>query len=278
VILGPLLMIAAVFCFTCLDAVMKLLVQTHDAFFLAWARMLLQVLLLLALGAWLGWRAMLTVRRPGLQLARGAVLMLTTVALVLAWHRMPMTQVYAIGLSAPLIAAALAVWVLGERPHWSQWALTAAAFAGVIIALRPDAPDAGLHLAFPVLFALSSGAIHVMTRVGSRFDTAEAQLFCAAFAAALILTPAMPWVWTTMPTRDWALLGLGAVFGTLAQGLLIAAFSRAPTAIVSPMVYFQVVWAAIIGFLVFGEVPEASTLAGAGIVAICGIALLRSRT
>jgi drug/metabolite transporter (DMT)-like permease len=102
-------------------------------------------------------------------------------------------------------------------------------------------------------------------------------LFWVAAVALVLTSLALPWTWSSMSASDWALLGLGGLFGTLAHLLLILAFRLAPTAVVSPMIYTQIISAALVGWLVFGEVPSWATVAGAALVIASGIALLRSR-
>lgn len=268
-------MIAAVFCFSCMDTILGLLGHRHDPWFLAWGRSCVQVGLLLVLSPLLGWRKVLVTRRPGVQLARGAVLVMTSVCLIYALRSMPLTQAYAIGFSAPMIAALLAAALLDEWPDRKQWLLIVAGFIGVMVALRPDAPDAGWTLLLPLGFAFANGSFHVLTRIASASDPAYSQLFFAALFATLLLSLGLPWTWTSLATTEWMLLGVAGVFGTLAHFLLVNAFTRAPTAVVSPMVYFQVVWAAIVSFIVLGAVPSGSTIAGAAIVAAAGIGLIR---
>jgi len=277
-LIGPLLMIVAVLCFTCLDSILKHLARSHDPWFLSWARSLVQAALLLALAPLLGWRNVLVTRAPRVQLGRGLALVATSVCLIFALRHMQLTQAYAIGFSAPLIAAMLAAVLLDERPRPVQWALIAAGFLGVLVALRPDAPDASLVLLLPLGFAAANAVFQVLTRIGAQRDEhAYAQLFFAALIATAVLALGLPWSWSRMAPGEWGLLIGGGLFGTLAHFLLIAAFSRAPTALVSPMIYFQVMWAGLLGFLVFGELPAWSTVLGAAIVAAAGIALIRVR-
>lgn len=274
---GPLLMIAAVFCFTCLDTAIKQLVQSHDPWFLSWMRTFVQVVLLLVLAPLLGRRNVLVMRAPMVQLGRGLALVATSICLTFALRHMQLTQAYAIGFSAPLIAVLLAAGLLGERPRPVQWVLITAGFLGVLVALRPDAPDASIVLLLPLGFAAGNALFQVLTRIGSRTEHAYAQLFWGALLALPVLTVTLPWTWSRLAAWEWALLVVGSLFGTLAHFLLIAAFTRAPTALVSPMVYFQVVWAGLVGYAAFGDVPAWSTVLGALVVAAAGIALIRSR-
>ncbi len=267
-------MIAAVACFTILDTILKILVQRHDPWFLAWGRNLFQVAYLTAMMPWLGRERMLRTSRPLLHAARGGLLLLSTVFIILALRHLPMAQTYAITFSTPLIATVVAALALGERPSPARWSCIVVGLAGVLVALQPTAPAAGVHLLFPLAMAVSNALFHVLTRYAGRDEDPLALLFYVALFACLTVSVGLPWMWETMPVAGWALLGVGGAFGTLAHVLMIQAFRRVPTAVASPMVYTQIVFAGVLGFAVFGEIPTAATLVGGGIVAASGIALI----
>ena len=270
-------MVMATFCFVSLDSILKLLVARHDVLFLAWGRNLFQVAYLAALMPALGARRMLATRHLFIQFGRGAMLVGTTVFVVLALKKMPLAQTYALTFSAPLIATILAMVFLKERPSRARWAWILIGFAGVMVALQPTAPDAGSYLAFPLAMALSNACYHVLTRAIAGDEEPLAMLFHVGFFALLITSLALPWSWSSMAAWEWGLLALGGAFGTLAHLLLIQAFRMAPTAVISPMIYTQIVAACLLGYVVFGEVPTLATLAGAAIVIASGVALIRSK-
>lgn len=276
-LLGPLLMIAAMLCFVLLDAVLKHLVAKHDGLFLSWGRCLIQVLLVAGLAPLLGGTRVLATGRPWLQLGRGVCLAVTSVVMTIASRTLPLTEIYVIAFAAPLIATIIAAVALGEKATPLQWLLIVAGFAGVLVALGPAAPSAGLILILPLIQAMGNGVYHVLTRVGARTEGPFAQLFHVAVFATLLLTLSLPWTWELMSAADWGLLVGGSALVTLGHFLLIKAFTMAPTARVSPMVYFQIVWATLIGYLAFGDVPSLATLAGAAIIITSGILLIRSR-
>lgn len=271
-------MVLATFCFVSLDSILKWLAARHDVLFLAFGRNLFQVLYLVALMPFFGARRMLATRHPLIQAARGAALVATTVFVVLALKTMPLAQTYAITFSAPLIATILAAAFLRERPSPARWLWIVVGFGGVMLALQPAAPGAGAHLAFPLAMALANAGYHVLTRAIAQDEEPLAMLFHVGFFALLITSVALPWSWSAMSPSEWGLLAIGGLFGTLAHLLLIQAFRLAPTAVVSPMIYWQIVAACLLGYLVFGEAPTLATLAGAAVVIASGVALIRTRS
>lgn len=277
-VLGPLLMVGAIACFTILDSLLKYLAATHSPILLAWGRNLAQAVYLLALLPWIGRTRMLSMRRPGVHAARGALLLATTIFIVFALKYLPMAQTYAITFSTPLIATIVAFLALGERVSTTRLAIILVGFAGVVLALGPGSPEASLALLWPIAMACANGSLHVLTRYAGRDEDPMALLFYMGLFACLFATPALPFVWSSLAWWEWGMVALGGVFGTLAHFLLIEAFRRAPTALVSPMMYSQIVFAILLGFVVFGEVPTVMTLIGAAIVAASGIALLRLKS
>ncbi|MFM9943395.1 MAG: DMT family transporter [Hyphomicrobiaceae bacterium] len=274
---GPLLMIVAMFCFVALDAILKLLVMRYDGLLLSWGRCLIQVVLVGALVPFIGGTSVLATARPWLQAGRGVCLAVTSVAMIVASRVMPLTEIYIIAFASPLIATIIARLALAEAATPLQWALIVTGFLGVLVAMNPTAPTAGLILLLPLAQACGNGVYHVLTRVCGRTDGPFAQLFHSATFATLILSVLLPWVWTPMATADAALLLFGGGLVTFGHFLLIKAFTLAPTARVSPMVYSQIIWSTLFGYLLFGDLPPPTTWIGGAIIVVTGILLIRSR-
>lgn len=271
-------MVLSTFGFVGLDAILKILAGYHNVLFLAWGRNLAQVGLLALLMPIVGPRRLLATRHPWVQIGRGTMLVATTVFIVLALARMPLAQTYSITFCAPALATLLALLILRERASIPQWLCIGAGFVGVLVSLQPTGSDAGLHLLFPLAMAGANAIYHVMTRAIAPEESTLAMLFWVAAVALALTSLALPWTWSSLSHGEWALLLLGGLFGTLAHLLLILAFRLAPTAIVSPMIYAQIVSAALVGWLIFSEVPTAPTVIGAVIVIASGIALIRARS
>ena len=275
-VVAALLMCGTTVCFTVVDSILKALVVEHGVPMLVTARLGMQTVLMLALTPWLG-RRILRLQLPGIQLGRGLAMIAGSVLVTVSLRHLPITQVYAIGFSAPLIATLVAVVMLGERLNWRQAACIVAGFAGVVVALDPGAPSFSLVLLFPLTLACSNASLHVLTRIGRAEDPLAATMWSAAFGFAIVAC-GLPWTYRPLPLSAWALLFVGGVCVTIGQLLMVEAFRRAPTAVVSPMVYTQFVWSAISGIVVFGETPGAGVVIGAGAVALSGVALVRWAT
>src|SRR5262249_8746091 len=146
---------------------------------------------------------------------------------------------------------------------------------GVVVVARPGAatfhPAALLSLSAALCYALYS----ISTRILARTDSNETTLFYSNLVGALVLLPVVPLVWTT-PSDPLviALMAAPGAIGSFGHYLLIAAHRLAPAAVLAPFIYSEIVLVTALGFLVFGDVPNRFTLAGAGIVVASGLYLL----
>jgi drug/metabolite transporter (DMT)-like permease len=201
----------------------------------------------------------------------------TTIAWYLSWRHMQLAETYALGFTAPLIMTVLAVPILGERLRWHRIVSTTLGFAGVLVMLRPGGAGDGIPMTPPVLLLMAGivtmAITRIMTRQLSRTETPECQAFWLmvshglAGVGMLLVTPVSQYgdasVWA-------ALLFLGVSSG-LAHCVFTRAYGLAPVSALAPYEYTMLLWGGLAGFLVFGEVPSWTTLAGAAIVALAGL-------
>jgi drug/metabolite transporter (DMT)-like permease len=275
-VVAALLMCGTTFFFTVLDTVLKALVVHHSIGMLVTIRLGVQALLMAALVPWIGSR-MMRVQMPFVQLGRGLCMVAGSALVAVSLLYVPMAQTYAIGFSAPLMAALIAIAVIGEPLRWRQAICILMGFAGVVVALDPGAPNFGLALLWPLGLALANAGLHVLTRVG-RSEDPLASVLWPAWAAFLVSLCALPWTFEALPLSSWMLmLGAGAA-GTLGQFLMVEAFRRAPTAVVSPIAYTQFIWSVVSAILVFAEIPGPGVILGGIVVALSGVALVRWAT
>jgi drug/metabolite transporter (DMT)-like permease len=174
----------------------------------------------------------------------------------------PLAQVTALGFSAPLFATVLAVFILGEVVRVRRWTAIVIGFIGTLIILRPGVIDVGIG---PVLIVLSSAiwsvalmVIKVMTRTES---SVTISLYASIFLSPIILAAAFPfWEWPSL--EQFARMFVLATFGTIAQTLMNQSLKLADTSVVLPVDFTKLIWASILGFLVFGEIPDVYTWIG----------------
>ncbi|WP_372426390.1 DMT family transporter [Salinarimonas chemoclinalis] len=277
------LMCAALICFSCLDTSAKWLgeagLPTLQVVFL---RYLVSIVLISAFVNGLTTPGVTRSARPGLQVLRSLFLMGGTLLNFTALRWLQLAETMAIMFSTPFIVALIAGPLLGERVGPRRLAAIAVGFVGVLVVVRPGIE--GFHPAalLSIGAAVCNALYGVTTRMLAGHDGSRTTLVYSGLVGLAVTAPIAPFVWEAPPSvLSWLLLaGLGA-FGAVGHWLLILAHARAPAAALSPFFYTQIVWMLALGWLVFGDLPDAWTLVGAAVVVASGLYLLareRART
>lgn len=271
---GIALMVAAVSAFACLDATAKYLARDLPVTEITWARYTFAMVLALAVANPVSRPGMLRTRRPLLQVVRAAILLMTTVFNFFAVRYLRLDQALAIMFATPFVVAALSGPVLGERVGSRRWAAIGVGFAGVLVVIRPGLGTVQPAVMFAVLAMLCYAVFFLTTRILARHDGSDTTLFYSNLLGALIMLPVMPFVWTTPAPGQWGLLVMAGALGSVGHFMVIAAHRHGQAALLSSFVYSQLIGVTILGFLVFGDVPDVFTLLGAAIVIASGLYML----
>jgi drug/metabolite transporter (DMT)-like permease len=270
VLAGVGLMLTGIFFFALNDAMGKYLVATFSVG---------QVLLIrsaagLAMLAPFIWREGATVftaaPRRAIQLVRAVLLTLEVAAFYWALTSMPLADVMTFYLAGPIYVTALSPFLLGEKIGWRRWSAVAVGFVGVMIALNPSAQT----LSPAALIAIVGSLMFSMSMICTRLvrGTSDIVLITAQTAAALAFGAATsPFVWVAVSWTDGALLVLLGVVATFAHFCINRALKLAAASAVVPYQYTTIVWAVLLGYLFFGDVPSWHMVAGAAIIIGAGI-------
>ena len=277
---GALLCIAALALFACMDTTTKYLTQTHAVPLIIGVRYLGNLLLMVAfLGPTHG-RQMVRTQRTGLVLVRGCCLAVASLLIGLALERMPVAEMTAITFLSPILLVAVAGKVLGERVGWIGWAATAGGFLGVMLIVRPGSDIVTSGAIFVLASVVLNLGYQLLSRVLATTENTFALLFYTALAGSVIYGLAMPWfLEDRAPTLfEAALFASLGLFGGVGHFMFTNAFRYAPASLIAPLNYLQLLWAGLLGWLVFGHVPDALSLAGMAIVTGSGVLVaLRTR-
>jgi drug/metabolite transporter (DMT)-like permease len=217
-------------------------------------------------------------RRPRDHVARGLSQSISQTFTVIAFSLMPLAGAIAINFSAPLWAALLSIIWLKERADAARWAALLSGFLGVLIVTNPGADSLTLGALFALGNAVMYGSVTVavrgMTKTESTTTLLMWQMATLAVLHSFLLLFGFRW-----PTPfDAMMLAMSGVANALAQYCWTKSLTLAPTTAVSPFYYFLLVWALVIGFVVWGDVPTVGLLIGSGIVVGSGLFLLRHET
>lgn len=268
---GILTALAAMLLFGMMDALSKYLSARYPTPQIIWLRYLFTIPLVLAILAPRGLRGFVRSARPGLQVARGLFLVVEIGLVVWAFGRLPLADVHAVLALTPLVVTALSAPMLGEEVGPRRWAAVALGFLGVLIVLRPGIgvlqPAALAALVSVLLYAL----YQVLTRMVGPVDAAETSLLWQLVLGAAATSLVAPFVWQPPEPGHWPLFVVVAVVGGLGHYCMIRAFQLAPAVVVQPFSYTLLLFAVVIGYLVFGDIPDRWTLLGAAVIVAAGI-------
>jgi drug/metabolite transporter (DMT)-like permease len=215
---------------------------------------------------------LLRTQRPRLQLLRGAILPLSSLCFFSALKFLPLAEATAINYGTPILVIILAVVFLGERMTRPRIALVLAGIAGMFLIVRPGS----VVFQGAALWALGSavfyGTFQILTRMLAGEDS-RVLLFYPAFVGTVLMTALLPWLGISyeMPWSDVVFIGVAGLLGTIGHFLFILAFQRTPASALSPFTYMQLVWTTLIGWIAFGNFPDAWTLAGMAVIGGSGL-------
>jgi drug/metabolite transporter (DMT)-like permease len=220
----------------------------------------------------------LRTRRLGLHLVRG---LLGTTGGFLAFHafsQLPLANAYAIIFATPLLITALSVPILGEAVGWRRWSAVLIGFIGVLVMLRPGFAPIGTGSLAALGAACASACAILLVRKLSVTETTTSIAFYSNVTAVVLTGIAFSPTFVAPAVLDLALMAVSGLIGGTALLVLIAAYRRSPAALVAPFQYSQMLWAILLGALVWGDLPEPAMLLGASIVAGSGLFILYRET
>jgi drug/metabolite transporter (DMT)-like permease len=267
---GIALAVFAMACFGAMDGISKHLVSHHPAPLVLWLRHLAALpLVLLVLGP-TGVRRNLRSTRPWLQIGRTALLVVEMGIVLLCFRALPLADVHAVLAATPLIVTALSVPLLGERVGWRRWTAVAVGFSGVLVIVRPGFEEVHPALLLAALAAGMYALYNILTRLAGTADPPQTSFLWQTLVAALLLSLVGPFFWQPLTPFEWVLLGGLATLGATGHYCLVRALAHAPAVVVQPFSYTMLVWAVVIGYLVFGDLPDRWTVSGALVVVGAG--------
>ncbi|RMQ50418.1 Membrane protein [Pseudomonas cichorii] len=214
---------------------------------------------------------------PVLQIAR-ALLALGEAALF-SWglKYLGLAESHALFAVFPLLTLALAGWLLRERISMRHWAAALVGFTGTLVILRPGFAIFDPAALIPLLAALAFACYNLLSRHIGQTDSFATNLFYMAVVGALASSCFGIPAWLPPSPREWMLLGVYSIAGMTAHLLLIKALEYAPATVLQPFNYSLLVFATLVGLLVFGELPDLYTAVGAALVLAGGIYAIRGR-
>jgi drug/metabolite transporter (DMT)-like permease len=210
-------------------------------------------------------------RRPGLQVMRGVALLGSSLFFISGLRFLPIAEASATGFVSPLFVTALSIVFLGESVGLRRWIATAVGLIGVVIILRPGSGAFHPAAFFPIVSALAWAGTLIMTRMMSGKEHALTTMTYSSITGACIVSALVPFVWVTPSWHD-ILFGIFiGIASTAGQWIVVLAFRYADASVLAPFSYTQLLWVTVLGFVIFGELPDIWTITGAVFIVASGL-------
>ncbi|EKT4467146.1 DMT family transporter [Pseudomonas putida] len=268
---GIALVVVATFLFASHDALSKFLGGLYPIIMVVWARYLVHTLLMAGIFLPKAGMAVLRTRRPVLQTLRALSLLSTSLLFTTGLQYLPLAEATSVNFLAPVLVTALSVPLLKERVSVGQWVAVVLGFIGVLVVVHPGGAMFTPAILFPFGSALGFCFYQLLTRKLAVYDSPTTSNFFAGLCNTLILSVLVPFFWHAPQWKHVVLmLALGGC-GMTAHLLLTQAFRLAAPALLAPFSYCQIVFAGLLGLLIFGQVPDIASLVGIAIICLSGL-------
>jgi len=262
-------------CFSSLDASAKYLSNELPLWVLLWGRYVFNFLFV-ALFFIRGAPAdILRTRKIKLQILRSILLVASTLTFWLALMFLPLVDCVVVLFVSPILVTMLAAPLLGESVGRHRWIAVIIGFVGVMVVMRPGFTIFDWMSILPLITALFYAGVQISTRILGRTDGALTTLLYSSAGGAIISTIGVLFFWVTPSLGQWFVLGWLGFLGALGHYLMIKAYEIAPASLLAPFDYTTLIWATILGFIAFGDLPDAWTVLGALIIMSSGLYLIR---
>ena len=254
-----------------LDFCGKWLLADYSLVQFVFLRTLFGALIMLGLARQMGGLARLKTRRLPWHLLRAALGTGAMFGFFYGLSRIPLVDTFAIGFTAPLFTTMLAAIVLRDHVGWRRWLAVLIGFGGALVVLRP-----GLGMlswaSIAVLFgALSYAGLSILARKLADTESSYALSMYALIGPLAVSALLLPDNWTAPTPVGWFGFVLAGLFSALAWIGLVGGYRRASPALLAPFEYTALVWAALGGYFIWGEVPDRWVVIGAAIIVASGL-------
>ncbi|NOD32970.1 MULTISPECIES: DMT family transporter [unclassified Ruegeria] len=270
---GIALMVGATIVFALQDGISRHLAGTYNTYMVVMIRYWFFAAFVIAIAARSagGLRAATQTNQLGLQITRGVLLAAEICVAVFGFTVLGLIDSMAIFICYPLLVAALSGPVLGEQVGWRRWSAIGVGCIGVLIILQPGVGVFDPWAIIPLISALMFAIYALLTRYAACQDSTATSFFWTGVSGAVAMTLVGMWFWEPMVPADWGWMALLCVSGASGHWLLIKCYEMAEASAVQPFAYFHLVWSAILGISVFGEMLRPEVVVGAAIVVAAGL-------
>ena len=271
--LGILLMIITTIVFASQDGLSKYLATEYNVYMVVMIRYWFFAAFVISMSSQRtgGIKRVAKTKSPILQIFRSLILVAEMCITILAFTLLGLAETHAIFASYPLIIAMLSGPILGEYVGWRRWLAICVGFIGILIILNPGngifSPYALVPLAGAILFAIYG----LLTRYVGQYDDSSTSFYWTGVVGSIAMTVIGLNFWDPVSRSDWNVMLLLSASGVVGHYLLIKCYEVAEASAIQPFAYLQLIWASMIGIIIFGEQITTNVLIGACIIVGAGL-------
>jgi len=277
---GILFMVSGTMIVPIMDAIAKLLGDSLSPLQITWGRFFFQAIIMSTAIMLLYGPTMLIPKRPKVHFLRGLLLAIATTFFFFSLIYLPLADAIAIFFVQPMVLTILSALFLGESIGWHRRIAVVTGFLGALLIIKPGSTSFTLAALLPIGAAFFFSGYLVVTRKVANVDHPLTMQFASGAAATLFLSVALipgtlanstAWGWQFPTTIEWSYLvgiGLIAAFGHL---LVVIAVNRAPTSVLAPFGYVEIIAATLLGWYIFSEWPDVWSWIGIAVIVFSGL-------
>jgi len=275
---GIFFILLAVFLFASSDALSKYLTNDYAVVMVLWVRYVVHTLLMLAVLRPKSINHLMSCQRPKWQIIRGLCMVFTNLLFISALHFMPLAEGTAIVYISPLLVLAFSGPILGDHVGRLQWVAVVIGFIGVMMVVRPGGSLFHPVALLAIAAAFSFSVYQLITRKLNGIDSVNTTNFISGVISAAVTTLMIPFFWKT-PTFTMGLLMIALGFSALLSHLCMThAYHFAKPAVLAPFTYLQLLFAGMIGYILFDHTPDFLGIVGMIIIVMGGLfAMIKPR-
>ena len=268
-------MLVMTVCFSTLDASAKFVTNELSLWMVMWGRYLFHFLLISVFLLRGAPGKILKTRNIKLQILRSLMIFSAGITFWAGLMYLPLADCTVMAFISPLLVTVLAVLFLGESFGSHRWKAVIIGLVGVLIVIRPGMGIVSWAVVLPLMAAAFYATLQIITRVLGQQDTVLTTLFYTSTCGVVFSSVMVVFFWQTPTLYQWLMLMWLGLIGAIGHFIMIKAFERAPASLLAPFDYATLVWATLLGYFIFGDLPDGWTIVGAVIIVSSGIYLIR---
>ena len=209
--------------------------------------------------------------RPGLHLIRCCSGLIALAAIFLALRNLPLATVTSISFAAPIFTTLLSIFLLSEKVGVYRWAAVFVGFIGVLVITQPGFSSLNIYYLFPIIFCIFFACVALSIRSLSSTEPNYRIALYFSLLSMLVGLATLPFGWIMPSKFDLFLLIFTGIIGSVANILLTVSLRIAEASLVTPTKYLNLVFAILLGYFIWGEIPKVLTLLGAGLIIVSSV-------